>query len=201
MSDKVKIFDQLRKAMRIAQPSSKKGLNDDGDDSDIQTIEKRVRKFRQSPKLQKRAKTDVSYQKMILQIDRYWEKLFTDPIQVSTSLGILTIQPQRTNNIMERFFRDVNRYGRQKSGSVSLNKTLKAMIADTPLVKNLENQQYLKILLNGKSHLEECFAEIDAQLLNQEFKRKSEEQKLLPSKTKEIGKISDLPSKLNTHNQ
>lgn len=86
MSEKVEIFDQLREAMRIAQPSLKKGLNDDGDEhTSIQTIEKKVRKFRQSKKLQKRAKTDVAYQKMLEQIDKYWEKLFADPIQVQTT--------------------------------------------------------------------------------------------------------------------
>ena len=30
MQQKVKIFDQLREAMRIALPESKKGLNDEG---------------------------------------------------------------------------------------------------------------------------------------------------------------------------
>lgn len=75
------------------------------------------------------------------------------------------------------------------------------MIADTPLVKNLENQQYLEILLNGKSHLEERFAEMDAKLVYQELNEKQKEQKLLPSEIREIGKISNLPSKLNEYTQ
>jgi len=35
------------------------------------------------------------------------------------------------------------------------------MFADTPLVKNLENPVYMKIMLAGKKSLEEKFAEID----------------------------------------
>ena len=35
------------------------------------------------------------------------------------------------------------------------------MFADTPLVKNLDNPDYMRILLNGKKSLEEKFAEID----------------------------------------
>ena len=86
MSEKVEIFDQLRDKMRIAQPSLKKGLNDDGDEQiSIQTSITKVRRFRQSKNLQKRAKTDVAYQKNLKQIDKYWEKLFTVPIQVQTT--------------------------------------------------------------------------------------------------------------------
>ena len=35
------------------------------------------------------------------------------------------------------------------------------MLADTPLVKNLSNPDYMSILLDGKSNLEERFAEIE----------------------------------------
>ncbi len=43
------------------------------------------------------------------------------------------------------------------------------MIADTPLVRNLENPQYRKVLLNGQPTLEECFAQIDAQAVRKEM--------------------------------
>lgn len=35
---------------------------------------------------------------------------------------------------------------------------LQTMLADTPLVKNLDNDEYMKILLDGKANLEELFA-------------------------------------------
>lgn len=37
---------------------------------------------------------------------------------------------------------------------------LHTMLADTPLVKNLDNDEYMKILLNGKNNLEELFANL-----------------------------------------
>ena len=40
---------------------------------------------------------------------------------------------------------------------------LQTILADTPLVKNLQNPSYMELLLNGKSTLEEVFAQIDAQ--------------------------------------
>ena len=78
---------------------------------------------------------------MAQQIDKYWQKLFADPITVTSSIGQVLIQPQRTNNILERFFRDLKRGNRRRSGTVSLNKTLRFMLTDTPLVKNLDNRQ------------------------------------------------------------
>jgi hypothetical protein len=44
-------------------------------------------------------------------------KLFADPIAVDTQQGKMIIQPQRTNNLLERFFRDIKRGYRKKNGS------------------------------------------------------------------------------------
>ncbi len=46
----------------------------------------------------------MTYVKMIEQIDKYWSKFFADPITVNTPDGPVVILPQRTNNILERFF-------------------------------------------------------------------------------------------------
>ncbi|MCK4339955.1 MAG: hypothetical protein KAW87_08225 [Candidatus Cloacimonetes bacterium] len=123
----------------------------------------------------------------------FWKKLFADPIIVNTPWGKITIQPQRTNNILERFFRGI-RYGyRRKSGKNSLSKTLKAMLADTPLVKNLDNPEYLKIILNGKTTLEERFAEIDANMVRQELKKSQDYFGRIPAKIKVLIKKPNLP--------
>lgn len=118
------VFNRLRIAMRIAQPNSPNGLNDEGD-TDIKNIKASVTQFRQDEQLKQKAITQPVYQKMFKQIDRYWEKLFADPIEVKTPLGRQQIQPQRTNNIMEQFFRDIKRSYRKKSGHKSLTKILK----------------------------------------------------------------------------
>jgi hypothetical protein len=158
---KIQTFDQLREAMRIAPQSGSQGLNGDGMDTDMRTLEASVRTFRQRLADDPKRAADKDYQKMLEQIDKYWEKLFADPIQVDTPEGKVAIQPQRTNNLMERFFRDFKTGCRRKSGHNGMSKTFQAMLADTPLVKNLENEAYMKILLNGKPSLEARFAEID----------------------------------------
>jgi hypothetical protein len=43
------------------------------------------------------------------------------------------------------------------------------MIADTPLVRNLDHPDYLRVLLNGEPTLEACFANMDAQRVREEM--------------------------------
>ena len=79
--------------------------------------------------------------------------------------------------------RDVRRvhYRRKKSGMASLSKVLKSALADTPLVQNLNNSEYMKIILNGCSNLEERFSQIDAHLVQEEMENaKSNNEKILP---------------------
>ncbi len=193
LQKKALVFDKLRKAMRIADPMQSRGINDDGEDIDIKTIEKGVKEFRHWLVKSNHYSKNGDYRKMVAQIDKYWEKLFADPITVDTQQGKTTIQPQRTNNLLERFFRDIKRGFRKKSGSNSMSKTLKAMLADTPLVKNLENQEYLKILLNGKTRLEELFAEIDARIVREEMRKTQEDSAKIPTKIRHIIQDPQLP--------
>lgn len=196
MEERVEVFDNLRKALRIALPEGKKGLNDDGDDMDIKTIEEKVKEFRDQITTDKHLSQKDAYKKMVQQIDTYWEKLFADPIPVDTPCGRVFIQPQRTNNIIERLFRDIKRRNRKKSGVVSLNKTLKAILADTPLVKNLDNEEYLRIILDGCSTLEERFARIDSNMVVEELKKAEKKSERLHPELKKIIRHPELPQKL-----
>ena len=84
---------------------------------------------------------------------------------------------------------------RSKAGTQSLNKVIKAMLADTPLVKNLSNPQYVKVILNGHNTLEDRFAEIDEKLVRQEMK-KSEDHQGLSARMKKVLRKSNWPSLL-----
>ena len=164
MKTKLEKFSQLRQAMRIAPENSKQGLNFDGTDDDIGDIETRVRQFRIKITSDPTFSKNTNYVKLVAQIDKYWQKLFCDPITVNTpDGGTIRLRPQRTNNLLERFFRDFKRGHRKKTGNNSMGKMLQTILADTPLVKNLQNPSYLEVLLNGKPRLEEAFAQIDAQ--------------------------------------
>ena len=139
-----------------------------------------------------------AYQKMTAQIDKYWDKLFADPITIDTPTGQVTIQPQRTNNLVERFFRDLKRTSRKRSGTISLNKTLRTILADTALVKNLENPEYLEIILDGCKTLEERFEKIDSRLVTEKLKAELKNQQKISPEMKKIIRRPDLPDRLIT---
>ena len=163
MEEKVAVFNRLRKAMRITLPENKRGLNDNGDRPfNMKTIEKEVEKFRGRIVKDKGYSEHKEYQKLLEQIDTYWAKLFADPIVVMTAAGKMLVQPQRTNNLLEQFFRKLMRGYRKKNGFNSVKRVIKAMLPDTPLTMNLKNEEYMQIILAGKKTLEERFAEIDS---------------------------------------
>jgi hypothetical protein len=195
MLDAVRVFDQLRAVMRIAQPDSREGLNDEGD-TDMATIKARLTRFRHSEEIKNLAATTLAYRKMLKQIDKYRDKLFADPIQVSTKTGSTFIRPQRTNNILEQFFRYLKRNGRKRSGNHALSKALKTMLAQTPLVKNLDNPQYMEILLNGKENLAARFAEIDIVQVRKAFEQAQRVTQKYPKRMAEVFKIPNLPQRL-----
>lgn len=195
MEAKARVFDKLRKALRIALPEGKNGLNDDGDETDIKTIERKVTDFRGW--LVSDEKRKETYRKMIEQMDKYWGKLFADPLVVNTPGGQVRITPQRTNNILERFFRGEKRRDRKKSGTASLNKTLKTILADTLLIRNLKNDEYLRIILNGCSTLAERFSHIDDKIVREQLREAERDHEKIPKEIKVLIKQPDLPRKIS----
>ncbi len=54
--------------------------------------------------------------------------IFADPLTVQTHAGPLLIQPQRTNNILEQFFRNLKRAHRRHSGNASAGRMLRSVV-------------------------------------------------------------------------
>ena len=196
--EKAEIFDKLRRALHIAPTDKNNGLNDNGDDEDIKSIKNKVNMFCEEISTQKYSQ-NTDYQKLIKQIEKYKVKLFADPITVINSNSEeIAIQPQRTNNLLEQFFRGLKRDYTKRSGNSKLSKALQSMIADTPLIKNLDNQNYRTILLNGYNTLEERFAEIAEKEVIEKLKEiKSGEQKIPKQLKKAIRKTKVMEKFLN----
>lgn len=193
IDSKIEVFESLRTAMRIAPTDGKQGLNCNGTEVNLKTIEKRVIHFCKDLKSDRDRYRRQDYQKMMGQIETYWDKLFADPITVETAEGKVTIVPQRTNNIMEQLFRDHKKSHCRKTGNSRMNKALQTVLADTPLVKNLQNAQYMDILLNGKSTLEEVFAEIDIKRVRDELAKAQQDFNKIPVKLRKIVSHTKLP--------
>jgi len=186
------VFKELREALRIAMPDGKDGLNDEGDDCEMKSICRKVAAF--SVKYESSA--NKAHRKMLDQIEKYREKLFADPIPCKTEGNEIFIQPQRTNNVMERVFRDLKRMLRGKSGSVSLKRPIGAMLPETLLVRNLENEEYLGMLLGETKCLEERFAQIDSHLFISEFSKMRSNSKKVPAEAKKLIKTDGALEKI-----
>jgi hypothetical protein len=186
------IFNELREALRITLKDGKHGLNDEGEDCDMKSISDKVAKF-----TEKYNSSESKYhQKMIEQIEKYYEKLFADPIKVMIGGKEALIQPQRTNNVMEQFFRYLKRVLRKKSGNVSVKRSLTAMLPGTVLIKNLDNEEYLELLLDGTSGLEERFAQVDSHLFLREFSEMKSHNRKIPVDAKKLIKKEKMPDKI-----
>ena len=73
---------------------------------------------------------------------------------------------------------------------------LRTMLAETPLVHNLQNPEYMKILLKERTSLEELFAEIEIDTLREEFRKAQLSPEKIPIKIKRLIALPDYPEKL-----
>lgn len=190
------IFERLRQALRIAPAAGGRGLNDEGSDGNIHSIEQRVKAFRAWLTTRPDYPQNPKAGNLIAQLDKYWVKLFADPITVQTPAGPLTIQPQRTNNILERFFRYLKRAHRRRTGHAASSRLLRTMLAETPLVKNLQNPAYLSLLLDGNASIEDVFAEIDIATVRAELRNLQPDFDPIPPTIKHLVATPDYPEKL-----
>ena len=193
MKNDIKVFDGLRNAMRIAPKNGLDGLNEDGKGDDIKTIEASVDKFRGDLEADPKFAEEKKSAAFLKQMDKYRSQLFADPITVRTPGGTKTIQPQRTNNLMERMFRDFTRDNKRKTGSDSAGRTIQAMINDTPLIRNLKNDNYRKIIIGDKKSLAEVFSEVDVSEVRKKMKEQNVCDEKIPEKIQNLLKKANLP--------
>lgn len=70
------------------------------------------------------------------------------------------------------------------------------MFADTPLVKNLENPEYMEIMLSGKKSLEEKFAEVNYKEVMEKMQKAANVESKMPRKIKLFVRQEKTMSKL-----
>ncbi len=75
-------------------------------------------------------------------------------------------------------------------------KTLRSILAETPLVRNLENEEYYKIILNGCATLAERFSNIEVKLVREQLKQAQQNQERIPPEVKKMISQIDLPEKI-----
>lgn len=199
MEEKIIVFTRLRTAMRITLPQQKMGLNDAGEmPANMKSIAREVQRFCSWLSHKKEYPKTKAYQKLVEKIVSCENQLFADPIVVSTVAGKMLIQPQRTNNIMERFFRMLMRGFRKRNGFNSVERILKTMLPDTPLVMNLKNKEYMLMILGEGKTLEQQFAALDAQQILCLQKQSAVDSRTTFPQVRKIIRLPNLPLALVT---
>jgi len=97
---------------------------------------------------------------------------------------------------LERFFRDLKRDHRRRTGSNSYKRALKSMPTNAPLVKNLQNPDYVAILVKGQPTLEARFADIDASVVREEMKKLRRQTEKIPKPIRKLLTLPDLSKRV-----
>ncbi len=104
--------------------------------------------------------------------------------KIETETGEQKIIPQRTNNIIEQMFRELTRANKRKTGDASIGRTIKGIVADTPLIRNLKDEKYMEMILREKEKIEEVFAEVDVKIIRKKLREHQIYNEKLPAKIK-----------------
>lgn len=197
LQEKTIVFDRLRKAMRITLETQKNGLNEQGD-VQMGLIREQLNIFRKNL-AETLVHSEPAYQSLLVQLDKYWDKLLADPITRKTDNGrLITIYPQRTNNILEQFFRDFRKSHRKRTGCDSIAKLLKTMNPQTPLARNLKDQKYVEMIRGDAATLEERFARIDHALVTRKTREVADQNRSLSPRFRNAIRKKQLPRKIAT---
>ena len=97
---------------------------------------------------------------------------------------------------MEQFFRTLMRTYRKKNGFQAMERALKAMLKDTPLVMNLRKKDFMDILLGGKRSLAQRFSDVDSDIVRKKIKKVTVNDFPVSAKLKKIISAQTFPESL-----
>ena len=165
---KLAVFSNLRQALGVAPESTSKGLRQNDEVASSQELEKiriSVKAFMRTLEDQIETITDKplrsSFIKVKERILEYWDRLFADPFVVKVNGEKKIFFVHRTNNIMEQQFRMLTYSCRRIHGNHSVRRNLENIPGALPLVENLKNPDYVKIVFGNQFEIAKKFAEID----------------------------------------
>ena len=169
---KVSLFAELRRALAIAPEPAHNGLTQMSTISSIQELNKirtAVNQFMKSLNQKISETTDSklksSFKNVKERIEKYWEKLFADPLVVHANGKENCLFVQRTNNIMEKHFRQLNYSYRRIHGNHSVRRNLENVPEQLPLVENLKNPNYMRLVFQDDSKIAQRFSKVDATII------------------------------------
>ena len=203
--NKLQIFNELRAALSVKTHKMKYKFSDYGiinSYNELISIKEAVNKFKIKTEKQinenKNKKLSSSLKLIMNRLEKYNKMLNADPIEVNVGSKKCIIFIHRTNNIIERHFRYFMHNHRRISGKNSIKNKLKSMHPKAPLVLNLKNRNYVKLVFGDEFNIASKFAEVDDKIARQIIKKiKKCKRKFASSKIKKIIRGLNFFNKVN----
>lgn len=204
---KLAVFTELRNALGVAKESTTQGLRQNPQcrsERELKRIKTAVELFmaKHGRRINDTANESIrtSFQKVRDRIQLYWERLFADPFEVEVNHEKRTFFVHRTNNIMEQQFRSFAYGYRRIHGNRSIRRNLEHIPDAVPLVVNLKNPAYVKLVFDDISKLAKRFAEVDISIIRDLVKQhgKTKNNNGISHNNKKLLRNPDLKDKLIT---
>ena len=189
---KLPVFSQLRQALAVAPEKASKGLRQNSENASFQQLQQikiAVENFMQNLKQQIKQTNEKPLQKSFTSVKEriclYWDRLFADPFMIEVNGEKKMFFIHRTNNIMEQQFRSFAYSYRRVHGNRSVRRNLENIPEYLPLVANLKNPDYVKLIFVDESKMAKKFSEIDVKIIRtMATKHYSNKKNLVSNKTK-----------------
>lgn len=164
---KLTVFSELREALGTAPENVKNGLSlmkESGGHKELKMMKKAIAQFETDLKERIESTDDKplcnSYNRIIDKLRESRAALLSDPLSVEVNGSKRVIFISRTNNILEHHFRRFNYWCRRIHGNHSVRRNLENIPEQFPIVENLNNPSYLRLVFGGESSIAEKFATI-----------------------------------------
>ena len=186
---KLAVFSDLREAFGTTPKSVNNGLTkmkETTSSKEHKKIKNAVHKFLKELEKKTKKENDKSicgiFKKVINKINEYGERLFVDPLVVEVENEKRTFFVHRTNNIVEQLFRWLGYGFRRIHGNHSIRRNLDNVPEQLPLVENLKNPNYMKLIFGDKINMAKKFAEIDVKVIRAMEKKHHQKKKMHSSR-------------------
>jgi hypothetical protein len=180
-----KIFEQLRRALRICPPGGTQRRRDEGTSNLLSSSRHRklLEDLRRSLKRKARGRTSQKACQIVVEhLDKYWDYLFGHVLKKQPEAIVVP----RTNNVQESLFRTIKRQCRRLHGRGHICRDIEDMFEASPLVLNLRNASYCETVYGGSDYqrIAERFSAVDPSVPTQLLKnwRKEKRSVRLPRK-------------------
>lgn len=146
-----KIFEQLRRALRICPPDGTQRRKDEGPSNLLSSSRHRkvLEDLRRSLKRKSRRGASREASQIVVEhLDKYWDYLFGHVLKKRPRAIVVP----RTNNVQESLFRTIKRQCRRLHGRGHVCRDIEEMFEASPLVLNLRNASYCETVYGGSDY-------------------------------------------------